>query len=503
MKTARDEMQKIKLADIILAPDNPRGEVDTKAPAFLEMVEGVRAHGILEPALGRPHPKKKGKVELWAGARRLAAAKAAGCKTLPMLVWAMTDQQAVEIRAVENMDQEHLEPLQEAESVRQMMEVYGGDAEAVAARLGRPRSFVNRRARLGHLTPAWKKFVQDGEHPTTIAHLELIAGFPPEVQDALHVEFTTSYTRVLQPHLFREFKARVAERTFSMAAMPWKKDDDTLHPAAGACSACPKRSSCVPDLFDPEHTKTTSADRCLDQQCYSAKLAAHLARRKEALREEHPDLISVTSEHINDLPVNVLRPHQYDVVKKGTPNARAALVEAGPKAGQVIYVAPLAEHEAGDERGGGRKPAAEMTLEEKRSRLERRRWALVIDELREALGEPGDVPAQAEYADAEGLLRLVSVFSTSDLSFERPENDGAELARLRADPGAALKVVWAMVAPRLRNRLAIQSPTEVDAGRIALAGIVAGLLGLDVAAMKATADTTIPEPKGWAKHERI
>lgn len=507
MKTSREAVQKIKLADIIPAPGNPRGPVNTSTEKFVQMVAGAKVHGILEPCLGRPHPKKKGKVELWAGERRLEAARAAGLKTLPMLVWEMSDREAVEVRTVENMDREDLTPLQEAESIAQLLEVYQGSAEETAARLGKDRAFVNRRARLVNLSPAWKKLAHSADFTTSVAHLELVAGFPVEQQDELVPEHGRW---MLEPGFFGRFRDFVAKRTFSLGAAPWKLTDDTLAPAAGACSACPKRSGCVADMFEDQDTKAKKTDLCLDHVCYGAKLRAHLARRRDELRAEHSDLVLVEGEDGHGMgdSASVLHPHQYEVVKKATPGARPALVEAGKGAGKLIYVKPSVEPDDDADGHGGagpadQKPSGELSLAEKRSRLERRRWALVIGEVRERLGAPGDGPAPAEYQDAEGMLRLAAVFGTSALHFEQSDDDLAELDRLRADQVGVQKIVWAMICPRISSRLAFQKPTEVDEERIALVKLAAALLGLDVEAMKHAADEAIPEPKAWAKLETI
>ncbi len=505
MTKPQETVQQIQLADILVATANPRGPINTKSEKFVQMVAGAKVHGILEPCLGRPHPKKKGKIELWAGERRLEAARAAGLKTLPMLVREMSDQEAVEVRAVENMDREDLTPLQEAESIAQLMEAYQGSAEETAARLGKDRAWVNRRARLVNLSPAWKELVGREYFETSVAHMELVAGFPLEQQDSL---VPPGMLWLLEPGRYVQFRRYVAERTYSLGAAPWKLSDDTLTPAAGACSACPKRSGCVADMFEDQDTKAKKTDLCLDHVCYGAKLAAHLARRRDELRAEHSDLVLVEGEdgHGMSHSDGVLHPHQYEVVKKATPGARPALVECGKGAGKVIYVKPSVEPDDDLDGHGGagpadQKPSGEMSLAEKRSKLERRRWALVIGEVRECLGAPGDGPAPAEYQDAEGMLRLAAVFGTSALHFEQSDDDLAELDRLRAYPVGVQKIVWAMICPRISSRLAFLKPTEVDEDRIALVKLAAALLGLDVEAMKATADTTIPEPKAWAKQK--
>src|SRR5436190_1034485 len=81
---------------------------------------------------------------------------------------------------------------------------------------------------------------------------------------------------------------------------PWKPDDEALYPEAGACVACPKRSSHAPDLFagelDPENSKTPPGDRCLDRVCWGRKAELFLTRKAEDLRKDHPDLVLLNND---------------------------------------------------------------------------------------------------------------------------------------------------------------------------------------------------------------
>jgi len=82
---------------------------------FEELVQNVKKVGILEPALVRRDAK--GKVILIAGHRRLAAAKAAGLKVIPVRVLDVDEKQADEIQALENLHREDLSPLDEAKDL--------------------------------------------------------------------------------------------------------------------------------------------------------------------------------------------------------------------------------------------------------------------------------------------------------------------------------------------------------------------------------------------------
>ena len=73
----------VPIMDVVLTKDNQR-TIDPKDPDLLEMSATMKQHGVIQPMAGRPHPKKKGKIELRAGARRFHAAQLAGLTEVPI-----------------------------------------------------------------------------------------------------------------------------------------------------------------------------------------------------------------------------------------------------------------------------------------------------------------------------------------------------------------------------------------------------------------------------------
>ncbi|CAD5911118.1 ParB/RepB/Spo0J family partition protein [Planktothrix agardhii] len=98
---------------IQLPPTQPRRYFDPQAMQCL--VESVKIDGILQPLLVRPLPN--GKYELVAGERRLRAAKEVGLKEVPIIIRELTEQQALQIALVENLQREDLNPVEETEGI--------------------------------------------------------------------------------------------------------------------------------------------------------------------------------------------------------------------------------------------------------------------------------------------------------------------------------------------------------------------------------------------------
>ncbi len=89
-----------------------------------ELIESVRIYGVAQNGIGRPHPTKPGRIELVAGQRRWNAAKITK-RPMPLKVMPMTDEQAIELQAVENLHREDLSPIDEAVKYQQLIECYG------------------------------------------------------------------------------------------------------------------------------------------------------------------------------------------------------------------------------------------------------------------------------------------------------------------------------------------------------------------------------------------
>lgn len=88
-----------------------------------QLTDSIREHGILENLLVRSIPNKLGEYELIAGERRYRAAQAAGLTEVPVTILQLTDQQALQITLVENLQREDLNPVEETEGILQLLAI--------------------------------------------------------------------------------------------------------------------------------------------------------------------------------------------------------------------------------------------------------------------------------------------------------------------------------------------------------------------------------------------
>ena len=141
-----------------LSPYQPRESVDEGK--LQELVESIRVHGVLQPIVVRS--KGGGRYELVAGERRLRAATAAGLKTIPAVVRALTDQQSLEVALIENLQREDINPVDAAVAYRRLLEDFGLTQEDIAFGLSKSRSAVANTLRLLQLPEEIREHVKSG-----------------------------------------------------------------------------------------------------------------------------------------------------------------------------------------------------------------------------------------------------------------------------------------------------------------------------------------------------
>lgn len=503
-------LKELPVALCVPPADNPR-ILNEQSEKFRTLVESVRASGVRVPVAARPLDRAK--YELLYGSCRLRACQIAGRETIPAIVYQhLSDEEAFEFTFAENYARDDLSALEEARAVDILLARYSGDARAVAAKLGRSERWVRLRAKLNDLSTAWRDAVANPESDAsklTAGHLELVARFPVDRQDKILRAFADTYWRECPVAVFERWLNEKFLRLLRRA--PWKLDDDTLDAKAGACSTCPKRSSLQGLLFHEEDDEASLKrdDRCLDAACWRRKADAFLERRRAALREQHKNLIYVRTEHTprsgreieaekKRFGREVLSLHRFDSAKKSDPGAVPALVVSGPGVGRLRWVKPwggMSSH------GGGRATVkgGPTPLKVRREKLERRRWARVLETLREELDAMKHLP---ERMQREDLVALAAVFGTDDHRISVYESGGSDglwraMRKLAEEPMAADQELWAQVKQVLRLRLLAHSASDITPKHQAEASHVALLIGADLGVMRRRAAEDLPEPKSW------
>lgn len=160
-------------------PYQPRVEMDSEG--LEELTQSVRNHGILEPLLVRRNPADPERFQLIAGERRLRAAQAADLDRVPALVREAGDLEMMEIAIVENVQRENLNPIDEAEGYRKLLEASRAageemSQEALAGKVGKNRTTIANLFRLldlpGYVQETIKSGVLSQGHGKILAGLD-------------------------------------------------------------------------------------------------------------------------------------------------------------------------------------------------------------------------------------------------------------------------------------------------------------------------------------------
>lgn len=517
----------LPIEDLLRSPDQVRPVITDES--FEQLVESIRESGVLQPIGVRLAMGYIGKPRLRPhvifGHRRVAAAKEAGRTTVPAVYHNVDDAQAAVMTAIENMQRKNLTPFEESATL-EMLENHGLDVQAMAKKLSRSVHWCYRRLSLKNLAHVWKAEAlksTDCRIPEwKAAHFERIARLPKETQEALFRDLDLADPQLSPARLetirhmtFKELEQAAADFMRDMKHTRWKIDDATLLADAGACSACPKRSSQDGMLFnrEDEEPKAKGEDTCLDGNCWDRKRIAYVELRRLQLRAQYSNLV-LLRECFSSFDMESIR--KQDTIwavevdqsaKKNTKGAVPALWVDGPQAGTLKWVLLPAGRAgkgtpASGSSGGSSKsmPAADTPtpLRERRERLKVQRKRRAIQRVRVAMDHASCLKdlVKSRSKRMSLLLRLLVAFEEPE-SYGRAPKAWDEFDRL-ADHDAieeAIEHVWGQVRHSMEN---VFLTAEIGHA-VTHAKRIAALCGESWEKITTDIETELPEPESWKR----
>ena len=192
--------------------NQPRHHFDEDA--LQDLADSIREHGIIQPLTVRK--LQSGYYQIIAGERRWRAARIAGLHEVPAIVIEADDRKMTELSLIENLQREDLDPIEEAEGYKTLMDSYQLTQEEAAERVGKSRSAVANALRLLNLCPPVRAMVEDGRlsngHARTI--LPLSPALQEKAADAiLKSDLSVRQTELLVKKLTAQEKAQPAVTT--------------------------------------------------------------------------------------------------------------------------------------------------------------------------------------------------------------------------------------------------------------------------------------------------
>ncbi|HCJ92173.1 MAG TPA: stage 0 sporulation protein J [Ruminococcaceae bacterium] len=165
---------KLKIMDIEPNRDQPRKIFDDDALA--ELADSIAKHGVIQPLLVRPMPD--GSYQLVAGERRWRASRMAGLTEVPVVIKELSDDEAMALALIENLQREDLNAIEEAQGIKALMDTLSLTQDEAAERVGKSRPAVANALRLLKLPDSVIALVSDGK--LSPGHARALLGFRDE-----------------------------------------------------------------------------------------------------------------------------------------------------------------------------------------------------------------------------------------------------------------------------------------------------------------------------------
>lgn len=435
-------VERIALDELRESPFNPRTRYDEKA--LQDLAETIRGVGVAQPllvrklsvdgllAFNKQNPAQAGNpppYEIVFGHRRYRAARLAGETHVPAILRELTDAQAAQLQAIENVQRENPDAIDEARGYLHYITVHKVSKDQLADEIGLSRSHVYSRLKLLSLPDEIQKAVVAGEIAIDVG-LAIARLHTPKIQAT-----ALATLRRQHPDLddggkrsVRRIKSFLHEKyTLDLDDAVFDTKDPALLEGADACTTCTKRSGNAPEYADVASERTDAEieaendaldrrfnagedvdfldswnqpyhgkggkNRCTDPECYEAKKKAHLAIQAAKLQAEGKTVIagakartivSATGEikggyvALKDLKSviaakNKKKAAKVDAEYEQLPNVPTIVVQ-DPRGGQTFEVVKLADVTAAGVKVKAQPAAREASwVVEQRKREEQRK----------------------------------------------------------------------------------------------------------------------------------
>ena len=345
--TAGDRFEMaVPISAIYESKTNPRRLFDEAG--LEDLAESIRQQGLITPLTVRERENGQGgQYEIIAGARRFRAAARVGLSEVPAVIKKnISDELCLEIQLVENLQREDLNPLEEAQGFRQLVDM-GYTPQQIGEKVRKSWSWVYQQLQLLKLIEpaqaalyagelARREAGQDVSVPFTRNHAVEVARLTPEDQAKALEQMKAWITSI------KDLKRWISQNiTLKLDKAPFPTDNTELLPAAGACTNCPKRTGANQELF-ADLIAEQGADVCTDKACFAAKVQAFVQLQAATIEKETGKPALKVSMAAFNVAEGVLPSGSYVIIgEKGRAKCDFALkgvVIDGAQIGQILEV---------------------------------------------------------------------------------------------------------------------------------------------------------------------
>lgn len=279
------ELLKLLVSSIKPSPNNPRKHIDAEAQA--ELVDSIKSKGVIQPILVRIVDDG---YELIAGERRWRGSQEAGLDEIPAMVIEATEQEALELSIIENLQRKDITAMEEAEGFQNWLDLTGEPVEALMAKVNKSRSYVYGTVQLLKLAASVAERVRTGEMSRSVAlllsRINDHARQEALAREVVDINLVRSWEKA-RPMSYREALQHIKEH----ATQDLKGAIFELSTSYGdliTCDQCPKRS-CNDMLILAEHSN--DPDVCTDPSCFELKTERSVEPTAAVLRDKGHQVI--------------------------------------------------------------------------------------------------------------------------------------------------------------------------------------------------------------------
>ena len=220
---SEENKNQLNVAEILPNKYQPRKFFDENN--LQELTNSIKERGVLQPIIVRKSNDDKSKFEIIAGERRWLAAQKAGLHKGPVVITEADDLKSLEFAIVENVQRHDLNPLEEAQGYKRLIEEFNYDQEKVSKFIGKSRSYIANCLRLLTLPEEVVKLIENKK--ITVGHAKILVGLENAsfvankiIEKKLSVRQSENFVKIFKnkkykPNILKDANIRDLERTVS------------------------------------------------------------------------------------------------------------------------------------------------------------------------------------------------------------------------------------------------------------------------------------------------
>jgi len=163
---------KLTLSEIVPNKYQPRKHFDKES--LDDLTNSIKERGVIQPIIVRTSNTESSKYEIIAGERRWLAARKAGLHEIPVVISEVSDLKSLEFAIVENVQRHDLNPLEEAQGYKRLIDEFSYNQEKVSKFIGKSRSYITNSLRLLNLPAEVLKYIE--EQKLSSGHAKILVG---------------------------------------------------------------------------------------------------------------------------------------------------------------------------------------------------------------------------------------------------------------------------------------------------------------------------------------